>query len=96
VQYDKAPQVTRERMYIDMMQQILSSTTKVLVDQKNGNSLLYLPFDKLIQSTNPGATPLPELQSAAKPAESAAAPESEAGALRSRDTALTRERGARP
>jgi membrane protease subunit HflK len=96
VQYDKAPQVTRERMYIDMMQQILSSTTKVLVDQKNSNSLLYLPFDKLMQSTNPGVTPLPELQPAAKPAEPAAAPESEAGALRSRDTALTRERGARP
>jgi membrane protease subunit HflK len=56
VEYEKAPAVTRERMYIDMMQQILSSSSKVLVDQKGGgNNLLYLPLDKLIQSTNPGA-----------------------------------------
>jgi membrane protease subunit HflK len=53
VEYEKAPQVTRERMYLDMMQQIMASTSKVLVDQKNGSNLLYLPLDKLIQSTNP-------------------------------------------
>ncbi len=62
VEYEKAPVVTRERMYIDMMQQILSSSSKVMVDQKNGNNLLYLPLDKLIQSTNPG---LPEMAMAA-------------------------------
>jgi len=61
VEYEKAPVVTRERMYLDMMQQILSSSSKVLVDQKGGNNLLYLPLDKLIQSTNPGA----EMQMAA-------------------------------
>jgi membrane protease subunit HflK len=56
VEYEKAPQVTRERMYQDMKQQILSSTSKVLVDQKSGGgNLLYLPLDKLIQSTNSGA-----------------------------------------
>ncbi len=56
VEYEKAPGVTRERMYIDMMQQILSSSSKVLVDQKSGgNNMLYLPLDKLIQSTNPGS-----------------------------------------
>ena len=54
VEYEKAPQVTRERMYQDMKQQILTSTSKVLVDQKSGGgNLLYLPLDKLIQSTNP-------------------------------------------
>jgi membrane protease subunit HflK len=54
VEYEKAPAVTRERMYIDMMQQIMTSSSKILVDQKNGNgSLLYLPLDKLIQSTAP-------------------------------------------
>ncbi len=62
VEYEKAPVVTRERMYIDMMQQILSSSSKVMVDQKNGNNLLYLPLDKLIQSTGPG---LPEMATAA-------------------------------
>ncbi|TXT25101.1 MAG: membrane protease subunit HflK [Gallionellaceae bacterium] len=55
VEYEKAPVVTRERMYLDMMQQVLSSSSKVLVDQKAGNSLLFLPLDKLMQSTNPGA-----------------------------------------
>ncbi len=51
VEYEKAPTVTRERMYIDMMQQVLSNTSKVMVDQKAGNNLLYLPLDKLMQST---------------------------------------------
>lgn len=49
VEYNKAPAVTRERLYLDMMQQVLSNTSKVLVDQKGGNNLLYLPLDKLIQ-----------------------------------------------
>ena len=60
-EYEKAPAVTRERMYIDMMQQILTSTSKVMVDQKSGSNLLYLPLDKLIQSTaQGGGSPLPE------------------------------------
>ncbi|GGP19506.1 FtsH protease activity modulator HflK [Silvimonas iriomotensis] len=52
-EYAKAPQVTRERMYLDTMQQMFQNTTKILVDQKSNGSLLYLPLDKLIQSTNP-------------------------------------------
>ena len=68
VEYEKAPVVTRERMYIDMMQQVLSSSSKVMVDQKGGNSLLYLPLDKLIQSTNPG---VPEMAAAGRPANNA-------------------------
>lgn len=63
-EYEKAPAVTRERMYIDMMQQILTSTSKVMVDQKSGNNLLYLPLDKLIQSTAQGGLPSPETQAA--------------------------------
>lgn len=52
VEYQKAPAVTRDRMYLETMQQIFSNTTKVMVDTKNGNNLLYLPLDKLIaQST---------------------------------------------
>ncbi|RMF20058.1 MAG: FtsH protease activity modulator HflK [Gammaproteobacteria bacterium] len=45
--YKTAPEVTRERMYIDTLENVLSNTSKVLVDQKQGNSLLYLPLDKL-------------------------------------------------
>ncbi len=72
VEYNKAPKVTRERMYIDMMQQILSSTTKVLVDQKNGSNLLYLPLDKLMQNPVPAAAPQAGAQPAAKPADQTA------------------------
>lgn len=58
-EYQKAPQVTRDRMYTDAMQQIYSSTTKVLVDTKQGSNLLYLPLDKLMQmSGNTQATPV--------------------------------------
>ncbi len=52
-EYQKAPQVMRDRLYIDAMQQIYSNTTKVLVDTKQGSNLLYLPLDKIIQQTNP-------------------------------------------
>jgi membrane protease subunit HflK len=48
-EYQKAPAVTRERMYLETMQQILGSTSKIIIDQKAGQSLLYLPIDKLIQ-----------------------------------------------
>ena len=50
-QYNKAPEVTRQRLYIDAQEQILSNTSKVIVDQKGGNSLLYLPLDKLMGAT---------------------------------------------
>jgi membrane protease subunit HflK len=47
--YAKAPGVTRDRMYVDTMQQIFSSTTKVMVDSRANNNMLYLPLDKLMQ-----------------------------------------------
>lgn len=59
-EYQKAPQVTRDRMYTDAMQQIYASTTKVLVDSKQGSNLLYLPLDKLMQmgGNSAAATPV--------------------------------------
>jgi modulator of FtsH protease HflK len=51
-EYAKAPQVTRDRMYLDTMQQIYSNTTKILVDSRAGNNLLYLPLDKIMQTSN--------------------------------------------
>jgi membrane protease subunit HflK len=94
VEYEKAPKVTRERMYQDMKQQILTSTSKVIVDQKSGGgNLLYLPLDKLIQSTNPGAE-IP----AAKPTEqltTPAASEAPTAAPRARESLFSREREAR-
>ena len=56
-QYEKAPRVTRDRMYVDMMQQVMQSTTKVYVDTQDGNNLLYLPFDKLMEQNARSAAP---------------------------------------
>ena len=50
-EYAKAPEVTRQRMYLETMQQIYSNTSKVLVDAKGQGNLLYLPLDKLMQAT---------------------------------------------
>ena len=58
-EYQKAPQVTRDRMYTDAMQQIYASTTKVLVDSKQGSNLLYLPIDKLMQLSGNSAAATP-------------------------------------
>src|SRR5207237_2860077 len=49
VEYNKAPGVTRDRLYLDMMQSVLGNSTKVLIDQKSGANLLNLPLDKLLQ-----------------------------------------------
>ncbi|WP_229215396.1 MULTISPECIES: FtsH protease activity modulator HflK [Duganella] len=54
VEYQKAPAVTRDRMYLDTMQQIFSSSSKVMVDAKSGSNLLYLPLDKLIAQAAAG------------------------------------------
>ncbi|MDD3883312.1 MAG: FtsH protease activity modulator HflK [Gallionella sp.] len=92
VEYEKAPAVTRERMFLDMQQQVLSNVSKVLVDQKNGNSLLYLPLDKLIESTRASTT----AEAAATAAASAAATASENGTTpRPRESGLTRDRETR-
>ncbi len=48
-EYQKAPQVTRDRMYLDSMQQIFSNVTKVLVDSRQGSNLLYMPLDRIMQ-----------------------------------------------
>ena len=48
-QYQKAPAVTRERMYLETVEAVLANSTKVLVDTRSGNNLLYLPLDQLMQ-----------------------------------------------
>ncbi|MFZ3174342.1 MAG: FtsH protease activity modulator HflK [Thiobacillus sp.] len=88
-EYQKAPQVTRQRMYLDTMQAVMNNTSKILVDQKGGNSLLYLPLDKLQQIVSQPYSAGPEVQSA--PA-SAATPLD----ARTRDALRNRDREARP
>ncbi len=56
-EYSKAPAVTRERLYLDMMQQVLSNTSKIMIDQQSSSNLLYLPLEKLIGMS--GSAPVP-------------------------------------
>lgn len=67
-EYQKAPVVTRDRMYLETMQHIFTSTTKLMVDAKSGSNLLYLPLDKLMAQTaaNEAANATPPV--AAEPA----------------------------
>lgn len=55
-EYSKAPQVTRDRMYLETMQQVFSRVSKLYVDSKSSGNLLYLPLDKLIQHPDAGGT----------------------------------------
>ena len=90
-EYSKAPAVTRERIYIETMQQVLSSTSKIIVDTKGSGNLLYLPLDKLMQQG--GAASLSEAQQSQRASPEPVLP-ADAGP-RSRDTLRGRERGER-
>ena len=61
-EYAKAPEVTRQRMYLDTMQQVFANTSKVMIDAKGQGNLLYLPLDKLMQGAAAAtvAQPAPE------------------------------------
>jgi membrane protease subunit HflK len=92
VEYNRAPAVTRDRMYLETMQTVFTNASKVMVDTRTNNSLLYLPLDKLMQQTiaevntaaprAPGVTPSPEVTTTPAPATTD----------RSRDGARSRDR----
>jgi membrane protease subunit HflK len=92
-EYQKAPGVTRDRMYLETMQQVFTSASKVMIDAKSGSNLLYLPLDKLMaqsaasdvkaaQPVQPSTAALPEV---AEPRRDS----------RSRDSETSRDRGNR-
>jgi membrane protease subunit HflK len=54
-EYEKAPQVTRERLYLETMENVLAGTNKVLMDVDEGNSLMYLPLDQMIKRSSAGS-----------------------------------------
>ncbi|HLS84847.1 MAG TPA: FtsH protease activity modulator HflK [Burkholderiales bacterium] len=89
-EYSKAPAVTRERLYIETLQQVLSSTNKILMDYSGSGNLLYLPLDQLINRTG---RPSGEPQSAPRIAPEQQPPASDAS--RSRDSLRNRERAER-
>jgi membrane protease subunit HflK len=97
-EYQKAPQVTRDRMYLDTMQQIYGNVTKVLVESRQGSSLLYLPLEKILQmgsatsaATDASAPALPFTAPAPATSAGSGAPNDP----RSRDASRTRERDSR-
>jgi membrane protease subunit HflK len=57
-EYTKAPEITRKRMYLETMEYVLANNSKVLLQVKDGNSLMYLPLDKLMEKQRGGTTNL--------------------------------------
>ena len=92
-EYQKAPAVTRDRLYLDTMREVYGNVSKVMVDVRNSSNLLYLPLDKLIQASGAGApvTVAPAAEPAPAPATPAAAPAD----VRSRDNQRGRDREGR-
>jgi membrane protease subunit HflK len=88
-EYAKAPAVTRERIYIETMQQVLTATSKIMMDYRGSGNLLYLPLEKLMQGS---AAPGGDAATAPRPATPEAAPDASA---RSRETLRNRDRGER-
>jgi membrane protease subunit HflK len=100
VEYQKAPAVTRDRMYLEVMQQIFSNTTKLMVDSRSSNNLMYLPLDKLLSQSAADAaarSPAPAQSTApaptVEPAPTLELPR--ANDARSRESRMSRDRETR-
>lgn len=94
-EYTLAPEVTRQRLYLETMEQVLSSSSKVMVDVEGGNNLMYLPLDRMMQETTsasggsiPFSPGLSELETQA----GAAARSAQQFIQRERDSLRSRER----
>ncbi|MCA0241747.1 MAG: FtsH protease activity modulator HflK [Proteobacteria bacterium] len=92
-EYQKAPVVTRDRLYLETMQQVYANVSKLMVDTRSGSNLLYLPLDKLLQGGGTPAAATPPLSVAPAPAEAPVA--ATATDPRSRDNSRTRDREGR-
>ena len=91
-EYQKAPGVTRDRIYIDTMKDIYTSVTKVMVDSRNNSNLLYLPLDKLIQQTGAAPVTVPVVPTPVPDSSSAGSGSAD---IRLRDGQRSRDRDAR-
>jgi membrane protease subunit HflK len=93
-EYAKAPEVTRQRLYLETMQQVYANTSKVMVDTKAGGNLLYLPLDKLMHAAGAATSAQSTaVDSAERPSAPASAMENRD--VRTRGSLSTRERGER-
>ncbi|MDZ7652271.1 MAG: FtsH protease activity modulator HflK [Burkholderiaceae bacterium] len=88
VEYNRAPAVTRDRLYLETMQQVFTNASKVMIDTRSSNNLLYLPLDKLMQQA------IADANVAVRP-QVAPVPESTAPTERPRDPARSRDRESR-
>lgn len=94
-EYQKAPQVTRDRLYLETMQQVFSNVSKVLIDSRQGANLLHLPLDKIMQLSGTAAANGVDTPATAAPAAPALPAAAAAADSRARDAARTRERDIR-
>ena len=94
-EYSKAPVVTRERLYLDAIQQVLSNSSKIVIDQKSGGNLLYLPLDKIMQLSAGANTPAGDAALKQTPETVLPTPGPAEISPRSRDAFRNREREAR-
>lgn len=86
-EYEKSPQIMRDRLYLETMEQVFSRASKVLVDTKNGNNMLYLPIDKIMEQSardaSSNASQPSTAPAVAKPTTTQVPPSSSAGAASS-------------
>ena len=94
-EYQKAPTVTRDRLYLETMQAVYSNVTKVMVDSRNGSNLLYLPLDKLMQQTAVTAPAPAAAGNVPTPTAAVEAGGTQSVDVRSRDGTRTRDRDGR-
>jgi membrane protease subunit HflK len=94
-EYQRAPQVTRDRLYIDAMQEIYSNVTKVMVESRQGGNMLFLPLDRIMQQVAAGGAAAPP-EAAPPPAQApSSAPPTSSTDARNRENARGRERESR-
>ena len=94
-EYQKAPTVTRDRLYLETMQAVYSNVTKVMVDSRSGSNLLYLPLDKLMQQTAVTAPAPAAAGNVPTPTAAVEAGGTQSVDVRSRDGTRTRDRDGR-
>ncbi len=92
-EYQRAPQVTRDRLYLESMQQIYSNVTKVMVESRQGGNMLFLPLDRIMQQVAQQGAAAEAAPAISAPA--AVTPPSAQGDARARDNARSRERETR-
>ncbi len=93
--YRRAPEVTRERLYLETMQEVMANTPKVMMDAQGNGNLLMLPLDRILQQRSSSSAPAAAAAQASEPQAAPAGVNAPAGDVRNRDLLRSRERGER-